>query len=143
MKKYLITSALLLSSSAFANTPPMVPDIVQLAGPYSITAQQALDSHVNLYVTDHSTATIGIDGGDVFDQVNDNSNSLVTKISDNKKAVFVKNGLKPGEKASLGITSKCGITVSVTINSLEPSADTQQIKPKLQITAPTCAEVTK
>ncbi|MZI94145.1 hypothetical protein F9817_13175 [Vibrio sp. CAIM 722] len=141
MKKYLMTAVVLLSTSVFAKSPSVLPDVVQLIGPYSITAEQAMNSHVNLYVTNDSIATIGIDRGDSFESEHNNSGRISSTITKNKKAVIIKNNLKPGEKSTVAIITECGISISVTINSLDKKIETKEIKPKLQISSKACPEM--
>jgi len=138
MKKITATSLLLASSLTYAQTPLILPDIVKLQGPYSISMELVQKSDVHLYIPDGGVATISLEGDDVFDTATDNTNYISAVIHKSGKAVLVKSDANGGYSYSIGLVTKCGKAVSVTIHGLPASTKPKTVKPKLFITSANC-----
>ena len=135
----IITSSLLLASSlTYAQTPSILPDIVKLQGPYTISMELVQKSDVHLYIPDGGVATISLEGNDVFDTATDNTNQLISEIHKSGKTVLVKSEANGGASYSMGLVTKCGKAISITIHGLSNQTKPKTVKPKLFITSANC-----
>jgi len=128
-----------LSITAQANTPITLPDVVQLQGPYNATMAEVQASDVHLYVPDYGVATITLEGNDTFDTFTSNTQEIKGEIHKTGKTVLIKSRVSAGHSMSLGIVTKCGKGISITIHGLSyKEAEPAQIKPKLFINSANC-----
>ena len=139
MKKIITSFLLLTSFIVSAQTPSTIPDIVKLQGPYNISMELVQKSDVHLYIPDGGVATISLEGNDSFDTATDNTNRISAEIHKSGKAVLVKSDADGGYSYSIGLVTKCGKAISVTIHGLSPSTKPETVKPKLFITSANCA----
>ncbi|MCG9554569.1 hypothetical protein L1D11_14655 [Vibrio sp. Isolate32] len=122
-------STMLLVGTAHAN------DVVQLIGPYNVSFEKAQNSVVNFYLPQGSIGVVGLTGGDEFSEAQAPAGIFET-ISKNKKTIFLKTKQDEGESASSGISTKCGLTLSVVIHTIAKTSAEGTIKPKLSINTP-------
>lgn len=122
-------STMLLVGSAQAN------DVVQLIGPYNVSFEKAQDSVVNFYLPEGSIGVVGLTGGDEFSEA-ETPSGIFDDISENKKTIFLKTQLDEGESVTSGISTKCGLSLSVVIHTISKASVEGAIKPKLLINTP-------
>lgn len=123
----------------FASAHTQAQDIVELIGPYNVTAEQAQSSVVHFYLPSGSIGVVGLTGGDEFAEA-ETPSGIFDDISENKKTLFLRTQLSEGDSVTAGISTKCGLSLSVVIHTIAKSTNEGTIKPKLSInTASSCS----
>lgn len=137
MKKLLL---ILMTLPFFANAQSVetIPDVVKLVGPYEITTQQAQSSVVHLYLPSDTTGVIGIQGEDKFADYSENTSHFSLSWTDDRKTVFMKNSMSAGSTAVFGVTTECGVSISIALHSIDLTKPENEIKPKLSLLSSPC-----
>ncbi len=136
--KCAVLALLAVSPCVAGKTPGNLPDVVTLIGPYAINHTQAQNSVIHLKLPESGTAIVGFSGGDEFVEIWENTSRLSTKTSGNKKSLVVSSSLKPGNRNTVAVSTKCGLSLSLVIHGIEDESDAGSIQPKVIISTPDC-----
>lgn len=115
-----------------------VDEVVQLIGNYVVDKDKAQSSIINLYLPTKSVATVGINGGDSFDTVEEIHDNITAKYSSNKSSLFIKNSMSDGDITTIGASTKCGVSLSIVIHHIDIKAEDKNIQPKILINSKGC-----
>ena len=139
MLKSVLFASVFMSFTVTANTPTLVKDVVQLQGPYNVSMDELKSSIVHLWVPDNGVAFVALEGADKFDAFQKNTSALSGDIHETGKVVTIKSSVNDGDLSSVGLTTKCGKSISIVIHGIKNDGiKPDQIKPRLFINSANC-----